>query len=447
MKTHILLIMLLGATTIQSQTLPQESWLAYNDVSEAGFSSAKLAEAQSYYDSIGFGAALVIHKGAVVASWGENTRRFMLASMRKSLLNAMIGRAIDEGRFQLSTTLSELGIDDKTPLTETEKSATVAQLLTTTSGIYLPSAFEFKGWKERKPERGIHQPGEVWYYNNWDFNALCTIYEKTTGKGFLEAFRSEIAMPLGMEDLRPIDALYYYEPETEHPAYLYKMSSRDLGRFGMLYLNDGKWDNQQLVPRSWVASSTAAQVNAFEGHDYGYLWWPKEVDGHSAYTARGAGRHTLTVIPDLDMVIVVRTNDYNGRPLQRRENEQLETLVVNAKTGASAQRPALAPMDWYIRETPEPIANHQINASIVGQYLHPMFGQFTVERNASELTMLTTPARFRMIPTGADAYYIEDAGMHTVFRPSDDPELTGKIKMEAGDNGRVLVFYYPASQG
>ncbi|MEQ9298068.1 MAG: serine hydrolase [Cyclobacteriaceae bacterium] len=446
MKTQLLVMLVLAASTTLSQTIPQQEWNAYNSVVEAGFSEQRLATAKSYYDSINFGAALVIHRGAVVASWGENTRRFMLASMRKSLMNAMIGRAIDEGRFDLQTTLSELDINDKTSLTNTERSATIEHLLTTTSGIYLPSAFEYQGWKDRKPERGSHQPGEMWYYNNWDFNALCAIYNQTTGKDFFEAFQNEVADPIGMQDLRDIDGLYYYEPESEHPAYLLKMSSRDLGRFGLLYLNKGHWNNQQLVPASWVAASTQSQVTAFENQGYGYLWWPREISGHAAYSARGAGRHTLTVIPDMDLVMVVRTNDYSGRPLQGRENEQLEELIVNAATEKVARKPRLLPMTWKQTKAPKVVPGLPINPDIVGEYQHPIFGLMTVEWNDSKLTLLGKPARFNMISTGNYFYFIEDAGLTTTFIETDDPNLIGKILMKRLDGKHVLVFHYSSKK-
>ena len=77
----------------------------------------------------------------------------------------------------MSSTLAELGIDDNEPsLTDVEKRATVRDLLTARSGVYHPALYETPGMAAMRPLRGSHLPGTHWYYNNWDFNALGTIY-------------------------------------------------------------------------------------------------------------------------------------------------------------------------------------------------------------------------------------------------------------------------------
>ncbi len=59
-----------------------------------------------------------------------------------------------------------------------------------------------------RPARGSRAPGTFWYYNNWDFNALASIYEKAVGKSIFEAFDSQIAGPLEMQDYRVSDGSY-----------------------------------------------------------------------------------------------------------------------------------------------------------------------------------------------------------------------------------------------
>ncbi len=439
-----ILILLTSATLSMAQQQPTKDWKAYTDPSEAGFSTQKLAKAQFYYDSIGFGATLIIHNGAVLASWGENTRRFMLASMRKSLLSALIGQAIDQKKLTLESTLAELGIDDKTPLTDSEKSAKLKDLLTTRSGVYLPSAFEFQGWKELKPDRGSHEPGTFWYYNNWDFNALCTIYEQATDQKLFESFHNRIADQIGMQDFRSSDGIYYYEPESMHPAYLFKMSSRDLARFGLLYLNKGDWGGHEILPASWIELSTRAHAQAYND-SYGYLWWTNSVLDFPAYSAKGAGRHTLTVIPELDLVIVIRANDYTGRPIKGRENEMLEELIVEAKTGIGAEQPSLEPITWFEKRNPSAKTNvHKINPIIPGDYQHPQFGNLTIELNNSQLTLLGKPARFNLIPIGENQYFIEDIAIEAIFEvaPDTNTKNTSQMAVKPGSRERVLMFYY-----
>ena len=122
--------------------------------------------------------------------------------MRKSILSALYGPHEFSGTIATSKTLGQLGIDDKEPsLTDAEHNATIADLLKARSGIYHPALYETAAMAAKRPKRGSHAPGTFWYYNNWDFNALCTIFENLTGRGIFEEFEDRIAKPLGMQAL------------------------------------------------------------------------------------------------------------------------------------------------------------------------------------------------------------------------------------------------------
>jgi CubicO group peptidase (beta-lactamase class C family) len=96
-----------------------------------------------------------------------------LHSIRKSLLSALIGIAVDEHKIDLNAAIGSLDIDDNAPsLSSTEKTATVADLLKARSGIYHPALYETPGMARLRPARGSHPPGTFWYYNNWDFLVL-----------------------------------------------------------------------------------------------------------------------------------------------------------------------------------------------------------------------------------------------------------------------------------
>jgi CubicO group peptidase (beta-lactamase class C family) len=230
------------------------------------------------------------------------------------------------GDIRLDKTLAELNINDTPPLTEQERSATVEHLLQSTSGIYHSALYEVGSWKRNKPERGTHQPGETWYYNNWDFNALGTIFEQETGKEIGPAFYEEIARPIGMQDFTAEDVVYSRKGdfsekimgnESDHPAYMFSMSARDLARYGLLYLNKGQWNDRQVVPESWIEKSwRPVDISMFETLKFGYLWWQFE-DGfvyqndnlgfeHTIYYTSGNRGHMLFVIPYLDLVVVHR---------------------------------------------------------------------------------------------------------------------------------------------
>ncbi|WP_236765545.1 serine hydrolase [Agrobacterium tumefaciens] len=115
---------------------------------------------------------MVVQDGKVIASWGDISRKVNVASIRKSLLSALYGIAVSEGRIDLSSTLADHDIDDKPlALMAAEKEATVRDLLMARSGAYHPAAYETGDMQRNRPARGSHAPGTFWFYNNWDFSA------------------------------------------------------------------------------------------------------------------------------------------------------------------------------------------------------------------------------------------------------------------------------------
>ena len=99
-----------------------------------------------------------------------------------------------------------------------EKGATLADLLKARSGIYHPALYETPEMAAGRPARGSYSPGTFWYYNNWDFNALGTIYEQVVKASIFEEFKSRIADPLEMEDFRIADGSYVRGPASIHAA-------------------------------------------------------------------------------------------------------------------------------------------------------------------------------------------------------------------------------------
>ncbi|MCP3928019.1 MAG: serine hydrolase [Bacteroidetes bacterium] len=265
------------------------------------WSFEKLARAFYFAEEAGSTAVVVLHKGQLVAEWGKTTLRIRSNSVRKSLLSALYGIAVDKKLMDLSTTLDELGIDDRPPcLTAKEKQATIADLLKSRSGIYHPAAAESSGMKKRKPARGFYAPGQYWYYNNWDFNALGTIFERKSNISINQAFKEWIADPIGMQDFRIQDVEYKWEPTSIHPAYHFWISPRDLARFGQLYLQKGLWKNTQVIPASWVDESTVSHSKTSNG-GYGYMWW---INPDSSYYASGFMGQKILIIPKHEIVIV-----------------------------------------------------------------------------------------------------------------------------------------------
>ena len=301
---------------------PGKVWQKATTPEQLGWSSEKLAAARAYSEKIGSAAVMIVDDGVVVDAWGDITRKYECHSMRKSLLSALIGIHVDEGHIDLSKTMEELGIDDNEPsLTPVEKRATVGDLIKARSGIYHPALYESAGMKASRPERYSHTPGTFWYYNNWDFNALGTIFEQETSTKIFEEFDRRITKPLQMEDFEVSDGYYVPGRDSIHSAYPFRMSTRDLARFGLLFLREGRWRDEQIISPDWVRESTASHSQT-TGPDsgYGYMWWmgvkgglfPNvEVKEHSFY-ASGAYGQRVIVLPYRNLVIVHRVDTDSG---------------------------------------------------------------------------------------------------------------------------------------
>lgn len=274
----------------------------------------KLKEAKAFSEELKSSSVMIVKNGVAIAEWGDTKRVSNLHSCRKSLLSALIGIAVERKQIDLAKTLQDLGIDDNEPsLTAEEKSATVHDLLKARSGIYHPALYETASMKARRPLRWSHAPGTFWYYNNWDFNTLGTIYEQCTGTGIFNAFEQEIARPLGMQDFTAANGSYVSGKDSIHPAYPFNMSGRDLARFALLYLNHGRWKDKQIIPAHWVDESVTP-YSLTETGGYGYLWWTNTKPDGSAdtlpgsYYAAGSGGQAAYVVPSMNLVVVHRVD-------------------------------------------------------------------------------------------------------------------------------------------
>lgn len=318
---------------------PGKSW-AQPAPEATGWAADRLKAADEVARSIGTSAYLVVHKGVVVHAFGPIAQPMNLASVRKSVLSVLYGIGVDRQQIDLAKTLAELDINDKDGLSEAERSASVRELLQSRSGVYHPAAYETAEMKAARPTRGGHPPGTFWYYNNWDFNALGTIFQRTTGRTVFEALEVELAVPLQFEDFRPDrDTESVLERSSIHSAYVMRISARDLARIGLLMARDGRWQDKQIVSAQWIRESTASYSNAEPGVGYGYLWWVGLDHWHfqqrfsgAVFSARGNYGQFLLVDPARDLIVVHRVDmdRWFGRQVSRGAFNSLLAKVLAA---------------------------------------------------------------------------------------------------------------------
>lgn len=276
---------------------------------------------------LGVRALVVANSRDILLSDGEVSEVSRIASIRKSFVSALFGIAVADGRIDLDRTLAQLGVDDYLPLSELEKSATISQLLQARSGVYIPTAAETPAMRAARPARGSHAPGSFWYYNNWDFNVLGEIYQRTTQEDLFAAIEHRLLRPLGFQDFEPLrDLRWGYDPQSPRfPAYNMWMSARDMVRFGQLFLRRGEWQGRRIVPESWVMESTTPRSTTGRtgwNSGYAYLWWvASDLEGAStaglpvgSFTAAGNGGRYITIFPDHDLVVSLQPEEVQGQP-------------------------------------------------------------------------------------------------------------------------------------
>jgi len=86
------------------------------------------------------------------------------------------------------------------------------------------------------------------------------------------------------------------------------MRARDLAKFAYLFLNEGRWEDRQVVPEDWVMAATSGKVEAHMPVQIGYLWWT----GHYTLQGRqlrhfygaGYGGQSISFIPELNLLMV-----------------------------------------------------------------------------------------------------------------------------------------------
>lgn len=313
-----------------------EPALHWSDAAVKGWAAKSCDRVEKRVRALAPTALIVVADGATALSWGDTARKVNVRSMRKSVLSALYGIAAAEGRIDLGLTLERIGIDDREPsLSPAEKQATIRDLLMARSGVYHPAAYETRMMKARRPPRGSAAPGTVWYYNNWDFNALGVIYERLTGEDLYDAVERRLARPLGMQDFTAADGQRVFAGSSDFPAHTMRFSARDLARFGTLFLDGGAWRGRAVVPAAWVADSTRTRVATDAGIlGYGYLWWTLPDDGPwgpGVYLALGHGGQALAVMPSRRLVLVQLDDVPSGRErLNGGDVIDLLTLLAEA---------------------------------------------------------------------------------------------------------------------
>ncbi|MGK0379293.1 MAG: hypothetical protein ACJA1Z_003120 [Patiriisocius sp.] len=259
-------------------------------------------------------AIIILENEKIIYEYGPTDKIMNTASIRKAIMSVLYGIAINKGLIDINKTLTELQIDEFTPLTSQEKSATIRDLLMAKSGIYLPAQGEHDSQITDRPERESHKPGSYFFMNNFDANVLGTIFIQETGTSIGDFFEEHLAKPLGMQDFSEENVILgdpWFLPKKKsiHKQYYIFMSTRDLAKIGAMVANNGSWGEKQILPETWIKESTTSYSDLKENHiDYGrydgfgYQWWIAS-DSKTIWTD-GYGERFLIINPNNNLTLV-----------------------------------------------------------------------------------------------------------------------------------------------
>ena len=274
----------------------------------------------------GIHSLLIVKNGALVHEvyFGDYDTNSLhtIYSITKSISSALIGIAIDRGLINSpeDTVLSffpRFNIQDLN-----KKNINLHHILTLTSGLswdektypYSDSRntetqmVATNDWMKFVLDRPLHsEPGTEWIYNTGSVHLLSGIIWHISGMhadGFAEQYLFE---PLG------IHAYEWNKDPQGHPCtggtlQGLRLKLRDTAKFGYLFLNNGKWEDRQVIPDTWVEESTRKHVDLESDRGFGYLWWigSLTVNGREIphFYAAGYGGQTIHIVPELDLMIV-----------------------------------------------------------------------------------------------------------------------------------------------
>lgn len=242
-------------------------------------------------------------------------------SVTKSVISTLIGIAISEGAISsVEATLAELLPDYAKDMTPAVARTTLDQLLTMMGGFTdedpEPTATD---WVADILGKQTDEPGEYWTYSSNSAHLASAILVEATGMPVLDYARAKLFDPLGIPST-PAAQPAPDDPDVDNAGfgwaadpqginvggYGLRLRAQDMAKIGLLYLNNGLWQGQQVVPADWTHTATTQHHDmGYDGGTYGYLWFAlSKIDGDPAFQAMGYGGQVIRVIPARELVFV-----------------------------------------------------------------------------------------------------------------------------------------------
>lgn len=274
-------------------------------------------------------AGMILKNGYVVAQWGDTRRVDMTFSVTKSYLSTVAGLAVDAGLIRSTGDLVGdyvwTGQFDGAHNSQIRWSHLLDQ-----SSDWSGQLWGGYDWADRPPREGglddwrnreLRTPGTVMEYNDVRVNLLAYSLLQVWRRPLPQILKEKIMDPIGASttwrwfgyenSYVNVDGVQVQSVSGGgHSGGGLFISAEDHARFGLLFLNNGKWEDQQLLSPEWIeAAITPSPANV----SYGFMWWLNQQEGRywegvgeDVYYAAGFGGNYIVVDPSHDLVIVTR---------------------------------------------------------------------------------------------------------------------------------------------
>jgi CubicO group peptidase (beta-lactamase class C family) len=287
----------------------------------------------------------VIRNGYLVADatiypFNESAKH-IIHSVTKSINSALIGIAIEQGAIEgvNQPVLSFFPERTAANLDVNKEGMTLEHLLMMASGLECRDSYlyRWRGLNEMRQSDDWVQfmldlpmaeaPGSRFEYCNGGSFLLAAIIQETTGMRASDFAEAHLFGPLGITDV--------VWPSNRQGISIgwgeMRMQPHDMAKIGFLYLNEGRWDGEQVIPAEWVSASTHKQIDATLQDGYGYQWW---VSDDGSYMAIGYAGQFIFVVPEYELVVVF-TSDLSEREFYTPQN-LLDKFIIPAAVSSTA---------------------------------------------------------------------------------------------------------------
>lgn len=323
-----------------SEYWPTKGW-KYSTPEKQGMSSKKLIKVFEEFKNrnLNIKSVLVVRNGYIVVEANRYRSETLhpIYSSTKSVVSAIIGIALDKGHIKdINQTLPKyfpklwLKYRDKK-----KASITLKHLLTMSCGFEWPE-LQISYLNSENPARQMmqslntvqyilnkpvkQQPGQNFNYNSGCSHLLLAVLEQT-GLDVVEFAHESLFKPMGIPKSQ-----YVWSHDSHgipNGGYGLSMRPSDMAKFGYLYLKGGNWNGKQIIPRTWVDTSSKKQIamnwGGFIADHYGYKWYIHPFGFHSL----GFMGQYIFVIPKQELVVVFTS----GPPRSRSHVEMPINLV------------------------------------------------------------------------------------------------------------------------